>query len=267
MSEDDWVEAEEAIESSILNPSSALDFVLKVECDKEVVQTPLAAMQHCLLAALIRTSTLPSETLLTHLTDAAIMERWDTAAGNVIAMNLGERAHVGSTTMALIKAMDWDYAIEDMIEPWQALEICRNVLDTAVKVNSPPEDNLDELLREANNNALLQPLAKAAPFGRLLSVLGGYISRVRSPSSMVQVFSTFVQELRRRWDFRESLPNMNYLPGVDPTMSSTYGDKAMSLQQRRNAVGGVVGTVKATNAAYLHSNTEHCRCSIFAWRA
>ena len=34
-------------------------------------------MQHCLLAALIRTSTLPGETLWSELTDAAILEHWD----------------------------------------------------------------------------------------------------------------------------------------------------------------------------------------------
>ena len=58
LSEEDWVEAEEAIESSVW----ALSFTLQIRHDASAVRSPLAAMQHCLLAALIRTSTLPGET-------------------------------------------------------------------------------------------------------------------------------------------------------------------------------------------------------------
>ena len=256
MTEEDWIEAEEAIESTVLNPATAINFLLKVEKDRDVIQTPLAAMQHCILAALIRTSTLPGETLLNHLTDSAVMERWDTTAGNVIATNLGERANIGSTTMALVRAMDWDYAVEDMIEPWQALDICRNVFDTAMDLESPPEDNLNALLHSADSDLLLQPLEKAAPYGRLLSILSAFVSRVRSPSSMVQVFTTFVQELRRRWDFRESLPNMDYIPGVDPSNTISDSNNQGVTQQQRNVIGNVVGSVKATNAAYLNSCGE-----------
>ena len=262
LSQEDWVEAEEAIESSVLNPLRALSFTLQVRHDASVVRTPLAAMQHCLLAALIRTSTLPGETLLSDLTDAAILEHWDTAAGNVIARELAQQAPgVGSTTMALVNAMDWAYAMEDLIEPWQTMDIVRQVLDTTVREQflmlhhqhhnqfsllQPSSSSKDDTQDKSSVHSLLKPLPKAAPFGRLFSILCVYISRVRSPSSMVQVFGTFVQELRRRWDFRELLPNMQTpLWGFDwdqePTTSASSASAAPSTARYLGLGGGKYG--------------------------
>ena len=238
LSDEDHREAQQAMELNVMNPLRAVDFTLQVRHDAGAMKTPLAAIQHCLLAALIRTSTLPMETLLTHLTDTLVLERWDADAGNVIARNLAQQApNVGSTTLNLVEAMDWEYAAEDLIEPWQALEIVRDVFaanaaasngssssssSDALSLLSPPSDNDNAAESPSSSSVLFQPLPKSAPYCRLFSILCAYISRVRSPSSMIQVFCTFVQELRRKWDFRESLPNMvNHLPGYDGIPTTT----------------------------------------------
>ena len=48
-----------------------------------------------------------------------------------MARELAQQApHVGSTTMTLVNIMDWAYSMEDLMEPWQAMDIDRHVLDT-----------------------------------------------------------------------------------------------------------------------------------------
>ena len=221
--------AADAMERDTLNPLRAVQFTLEVQYDTSVIQTPLAAMQHCMLAALIRTSTLPMETLLKNLTDTTFWEQRNAVAADVLARKLAKEAPtVGTTTSNLVEAMDWENAIKDLLEPEQAQEIVRNVFSasasTSAKNISDPTTSIMSLLKEEEGfrSPLFEPLAKAAPYGRLFSILCAYISRVRSPSSMTRVFCTFVRELRRKWDFRESLPNMmDHLPGFDSIKSQS----------------------------------------------
>ena len=52
-----------------------------------------------------------------------------------MARELAQQApHVGSTTMTLVNIMDWAYSMEDLMEPWQAIDIDRHVLDTREQV-------------------------------------------------------------------------------------------------------------------------------------
>ena len=219
MSTEDFIEAEESIEQSILDPHRPGVFVLQVQGDPEIAAATLTATQRCVLAALIRTATLPSETMLSHLLDHEIMDGWDSGAGNEIANQLADRIQAQPGTKALVAAMDWEYAGEGMISIDEAEKIVADVLDSQIDLGFPelPEESgpvgpqLDELWK---------PFQKAAPFGRLLSNLFVRMASVRSPSSMALVFSTFCRELRRRWDNRESLPNMHFVPGLDPPPES-----------------------------------------------
>jgi Rab3 GTPase-activating protein catalytic subunit len=237
MSQEDWVEAEEAIENSILNPYRPGVFVVQVQGDSESAQATLTATQRCILAALIRTATLPGETMLSHLLDEQIIDGWDTKVGNELAHQLADRVQAQPGTRALVDAMDWEEAADATIESAEAQEIVHRVLDGDMSLDFPEVPEGKE--QGDISDELWKPLQKSAPFGRLVSSLFMEMASVRSPSSMVLVFSTFCQEIRRRWDRQESLPNMHFVSGLDPSHESyspkrcfsNVGDKASFAAQ------------------------------------
>jgi hypothetical protein len=237
MSQEEYDEMEEATESAILDPHRPNASVVRVFYDHGVAMAAQAATQRCVLAALIRTATLPKETLLPHLVDETMLDQWDGIAGNKIAEVLCKKANVDAATRALVAAMDWTHATEDTIERWQAEDIVKKVLDgtPAHGFPSPPDSIIQTIMEKNINNYNIhnqndqeddntqprtdvgfRPFAKAAPPGRLLSLLFTHMASVRSPSSIALVWLVFVQELRRRLHCRESLPNMNFVPGLDP---------------------------------------------------
>jgi hypothetical protein len=228
MTESDLIDAEQTMEESLLDPKKPSSFAVQVYYDHETPQTPLAATQRCVLAALIRTATLPEETMLSHLVDETLMDRWDGSAGNVVAMNLGNKAHVSQLTQALVAAMDWTHASEDMIETWQADEIIDSIMDGCLTLRfpSPPDVVFTDSAPPIDH--AFKPILKSAYPGRLLSILFSHMARVRSPSSMARVWKMFVLELRRRWDARESLPNMTYIPGLDPPQNEANSKRCFS---------------------------------------
>lgn len=216
LSRDDWIDMEESVETAILDPCRSDFFVAQTFYDTETMVASLAATQRCTLAALIRTATLPDEALLKHITDEDLIERWDYKAGNIVAENLASCANVSKSTYALVKAMDWGTAVEDMISLSDATAIIEQVMDRSRSLNfpSPPEHFFSET-KQKNDKAV--PLfLKSAPVSRLLSLLFVRMARLRSPCSVALVWSLFIDELRVRWDGLERLPNMNYVPGIDP---------------------------------------------------
>ena len=231
MTAQDRQEMEDATESAILDPHRPTACFLKTFYDHSVAHATQAANQRCVLAALIRTATLPKDTQLTHLIDEQNLNQWDAAVGNRLAASLAKKSQMDRTTQALVAAMDWSHAAaEDLIERWRAQEIVRQVLDASPALGFPsPPDRVVAYLVEHDlhldaadvGTGEWKPLDKAAPPGRLLSLLFVHMARVRSPSSMVMVWVVFCQELRRRWDARESLPNMNYVPALDPPPHGT----------------------------------------------
>jgi hypothetical protein len=249
MTKKDWVEAEETIEESILDPNLPDSTFLQAFFDRESPQTSLAAALRCTLAALIRTATLPRETLISHLVDESLMDRWDYASGNIVAASLATKAQVAPSTLSLVSAMDWQHAAEDLIDKRRAQQIVQACFDCRMSFDYPsPPDNIVSLwtsstYSSATEKALSEPLLKSAPFGRLLSILCLHMSRVRSPSSMALVWSSFLVEMRRRWDSRESLPNMTYIPGLDPVHDAENSKTCFS------SIG-----VKASFAAHVHSS-------------
>ena len=142
MTAQDRQEMEDATESAILDPHRPTACFLKTFYDHSVAHATQAANQRCVLAALIRTATLPKDTQLTHLIDEQILNQWDAAVGNRLAASLAKKAQMDRTTQALVAAMDWSHAAaEDLIERWRAQEIVRQVLDAspALGFPSPPE--------------------------------------------------------------------------------------------------------------------------------
>jgi len=210
-SRNDWIEMQVSVERMILDPRHPTSFWLQTFYDSDVAHASLAASQRCVLAALIRTSTLPFETLCNHLIDPSLIERWDSTVGNQVAADLARSSGVGSSTMALVAAMDWEHASVDMIDAQQAEHIVDQILDGSLMHGFPDLPSLVDLSKFADR----RPLRKAAPPARLLSLLCLHMARVRLPSSMMMVWHTFVQELRSRWDCREILPNMRLVQGID----------------------------------------------------
>ena len=215
----DIQEMEDATESAILDNHQPSACFLKTFYDYNVAHASQAATQRCVLAALIQTATLPRETSSLHLVDDNILEQWDAAAGNRIAATLSNKSNVDPTTKALVTAMDWSLAAEERIERWRAEEIVRQVFASNRAGFPHPPDSLVAYFIEhphrTHDDDVWKPIPHSAPPGRLLSLLFLHMARVRSPSSMAMVWTVFCQELRRRWDARESLPNMQVVSALD----------------------------------------------------
>jgi len=215
MSRSDWIDMEDSVERTLLDPFDPSLFVVQTHYDKDTAVTPLAASQRCILAALIRTATLPPEILMQHLTNEAVMDGWSTEIGEQAAKELVELTNLHPRTKQLVEAMDWTSIADDMIESWEAEQLVENVFDGTLALGfpSPPEESF---VSTDDNKGAFTPFPKSAPPGRLLSLLFLNMSRLHAPSSMALVWKNFVNELRGRWDMREALPNMNYVPGLDP---------------------------------------------------
>eukprot|EP00751_Fragilariopsis_kerguelensis_P013129 CAMPEP_0170766810 /NCGR_PEP_ID=MMETSP0733-20121128/5361_1 /TAXON_ID=186038 /ORGANISM="Fragilariopsis kerguelensis, Strain L26-C5" /LENGTH=1589 /DNA_ID=CAMNT_0011107801 /DNA_START=132 /DNA_END=4901 /DNA_ORIENTATION=+ len=211
LSKRDWAEMEESVEKTILDPNNPSRFCVQAYYDRETSVSTLAANQRCVLATFIRAATLPNETVLHHLTDVDLVGRWDDASGRQVAAKIAERSHVGKGTRQIIDAMDWSNTIKELISVREAEYVVHAVMNGSLTAGIPnsPEGYFNEY-------DFLSPFCKSAPWGRLLSVLFAHMARLRSLPSMVLVWRVFCQELRRRWEGRESLPNMQYVPGLDP---------------------------------------------------
>ncbi len=223
LSKRDWAEMEESVERTILDPGNPSRFVVQAYYDRETSVSTLAANQRCVLAALVRATTLPNETVLHHLTDVNLVGRWDDPAGRKVAGKIAERAQVGIGTRKIIDAMDWSNAIEEIISVREAEYVVHAVMNGSLTAGIPssPEEQFNE-------DSLLSPFRKSAPWGRLLSVLFAHMARLRSLPSMALVWRVFCNELRRRWDERESLPNMQYVAGLDPPLTDLQTKRCFS---------------------------------------
>ena len=219
----DWVEMEESVERTILDPLNPSRFTIQVDYDRDTPVATLAARQRCILAALIRAATLPGETLLPHLTDEDLVGLWDDNAGTIVANKLAEKSRVGSSTRQIVNVMDWSSIMDDVIPLEEAEALVHRVMSGDLSAGFPmsPEESFNE-------KGLFSPFPKSAPWGRLLSVLFAHMARLRSLSSMALVWGVFVEELRRRWETRESLPNMQYVSGLDPHPLDLYEERCFS---------------------------------------
>jgi hypothetical protein len=223
LSQRDWIDMEESVERTILDPLSPSAFCIQAYYDRETSVATLAANQRCTLAALIRTATLPGETFLQHLTDEDLVDLWDDNAGTIVASKLAVRAGVGALTRQIVQAMDWSIIMDDMISVREAEAIVHSVMSGMLTMHFPTSP--EEL---SFSQDLFSPFRKSAPWGRLVSILFAHMAKLRSVSSMALVWGIFVQELRRRWEARESIPNMRYISGLDPHPLVLYEKRCFS---------------------------------------
>ena len=271
MSATDWEEMVDATESAILDPYRAQNPCLGVQYDPDVTHATLTTTQRCVLAALIRTATLPKETLVSQLYDAHTIRLWDSKAGNRSAALLCKKSNVDKATRSLVDVMDWQHASVEMIERYEAETIVRQVLNgnAACGFPSPPDniisvlagDFVDATSDVSTNKAWngWKALRKSAPPGRLLSLLFLQMGRVRSPSSMALVWSVFVDELRRRLDSRESLPNMNFIPGFDPPLGEpSDADSTSASRSFFPSVGAKAHLAALVNSTEPDPDDIHC---------
>eukprot|EP00546_Thalassionema_frauenfeldii_P020752 CAMPEP_0178896490 /NCGR_PEP_ID=MMETSP0786-20121207/1205_1 /TAXON_ID=186022 /ORGANISM="Thalassionema frauenfeldii, Strain CCMP 1798" /LENGTH=820 /DNA_ID=CAMNT_0020566905 /DNA_START=342 /DNA_END=2804 /DNA_ORIENTATION=- len=241
----DWIEMEESIERSILDPiNTASSFLVNVIPNHESSPVNLAAFQRLLLAVMIRTAVLPPNTLIQQLTDDNEMDGYNNDAVEMVTENLLNKSGVSSVTRRMVKAMDWTSLSEGMIEGWEAERIVRNIMDGSLTMGFPsPPDEVFVNLLDTSVKGLFAPLQKSAPVGRLLSTLFVHMSRLRSPASMALVWTYFTHDLRRRFYTRSSLPNMGYVPGIDPPLE---------LMREKRGVLTTGLRAEAENAAFVH---------------
>lgn len=240
----DWVEMEDAVECSILNPLQPSSFEVFSVYDSETSLVNLAASLRLLLAALIRTTVLPATTMMHQLTDEAEIDAFSNEYVDAVTESLVDRAGVGPVTRRLVEAVDWATLSDELIEGWEAERVVKKVMDGTLTLNFP--DPPEQVFSDPDASAptgLFAPLAKSAPAGRLLSILFVHMSRLRSPASIALVWTYFVHDLQKRYYSRTSLPNMTYIPGIDRSPSMINPKSCFSTSGLR---------VKAENSAYVH---------------
>lgn len=239
----DYAELEEGVERSILNPlNNPSNFLVSTVYDSETSLVHLAATQRLLLAAMIRTTILPASTMMHQLTDEFEMEEFISDEAGALTEAILNRAGVGAITRQLVHAIDWNTLSEEMVEGREAEKVVDRVMDGSLTLGFPTIDD-DDAEEGYTGDPLFAPLPKSAPAGRLLSILFVHMSRLRSPASMAMVWTYFVHDLQKRFYARQSLPNMGYIPGLDPAQGEMDEKKCFSTSGMR---------VRAENAAYVH---------------
>ena len=242
MSKRDWMDMEDSVERTILDPLSPSRFIIQAQYDREISMTPLAASQRCMLACMIRTATLPHNIMLPELIDTGLLHSWGSTDTEIAAMYLVDQARVSTLTTQLVQAMDWTTIANEMMEGWESTYKVGRAMNglNCLGFPSPPAALFEpDGVRESPFDCL----PKSAPPGRLLSLLFFQMSKLRSPSAMAQVWLTFVADVRERWDNRETLPNMMYIPGLDRTPDETSRMRSSSTI-----------SLKADNSAFLNSS-------------
>ena len=258
---------------SFLDLKKPSQFKLQTFLDHRALEATLATNQRCVLACMVRTSTLAPLTLLRHLLwDEDIIEDWDHAAGNQAALDVAQQAKVAEATLTLVDVMDWKTCAEEMITQEEANAIVREVMDgtSFYAFASPPEDMFVDQTSFTNRYPLLAPLFQAAPVGRLLSDLFARMAKLRTPCSMALVWSMFCSELRQRWDMREPLPQMNFVPGLDPSPTE------LANRRKVSTIGVKAELAASLNCSEPDPDDQHCLigqklqvrvfCMIFALR-
>jgi len=164
-------------------------------------------------------------------------------------------ANIGSVTERLLDALDW-----------RDTKIVSGGSDFHIESTSYPEPPKDASFPKSNAGSNMpvnlhhRAEGKAAPPGRLLSILFAHMAKLRTPPSMMRLWLSFVEDLRTRWDRNESLPNLGFIPGLDIDDS----DKAQDHSHWRINQSDIhVLGHRADLAAFVNSSEpdplrEHC---------
>ncbi len=252
-------------------------FLVSAEFDMDAPCT-LSANTRCVLAALLRCGSLAQDVLPGHLTKRDVVTNFGKQAALQVACETtnGEDltntettlrkaiglANVGSITKRLVDALDWG----DLDMNLSVADFDRAISEAFQRIHSttypyPPPGVF--ALKDVNDKVhLLSKKSRprgGSPPGRLLSILFAHMARLRTPTSMMRLWLTFVEELRTRWDHNESLPNLSFVPGLDTYDNSQLDKPHWGLQKADTRVLGH----RADHAAFVNSSEpdpdrDHC---------
>ena len=255
MTSQDVLEMENAIISTIFNPLSvpSTDFNVHVKIDPETACTTLSATNRCLLAALIRTSTLESDTLIAHLTKSSILEELhDRHEMDFAAEEIMDKSSLSPVTRKLVEVLDWGNMADMMDdEAWSDSVRFEEILNHILQPNDypiPPEAAFDptQIISDIldSESAAQSCVDNGSPPGRLLSALFTSMSSLQTPSAMSALWLSFISALRLRWDQKERLNNLENIPGIDDILPTSRAKKSHII----HTLGD-----KAKNAAFFNS--------------
>ena len=246
-------------------------FLASAEFDVDLPCATLSANTRCVLAALLRCGSLAQDVLPGHLTKRGVVTNFGKEATSNIAegeiskvedMTNTETilrkamglANVGTVTKRLVDALDWG----DLEMNLSAADFDRAISEALQRIHSttypsPPAEVF--ALGDASNKVQLlfdqsRSKGKGSPPGRLLSILFAHMARLRTPTSMMRLWLSFVEVLRTRWDRNESLPNLSVVPGLDNCGHSQLDTPHWGLQK---ADARVLGH-RADHAAFVNSS-------------
>ena len=274
-------EMDNALQSAALNPigvgvndQSVIDprepiFFASAAFDNNSPCSTLSANTRCVLAALIRCGSLGLDTLPGHLTKTDVLFNFSPRvhsigpSGEVEEVEIPESemklreaiktANIGSVTERLVDALDW-----------RDVKIGSSATDFRIESSSYPEPPVDASFAYNNASTFVvkknQVEGKAAPPGRLLSILFAHMAKLRTPPSMMRLWLSFVEDLRTKWDRNESLPNLGFVPGLDIDDSDKGQDPTHWRLHRsdKRVLGHRADFAAFVNSSEPDPSREHC---------
>eukprot|EP00594_Rhizosolenia_setigera_P005743 CAMPEP_0178940516 /NCGR_PEP_ID=MMETSP0789-20121207/856_1 /TAXON_ID=3005 /ORGANISM="Rhizosolenia setigera, Strain CCMP 1694" /LENGTH=1052 /DNA_ID=CAMNT_0020619571 /DNA_START=494 /DNA_END=3652 /DNA_ORIENTATION=+ len=218
---------------------SPSNFTTKCFWDRSIPCHTLGASTRCLLAALIRASTLHKDFLLCQLSNKNVLEE------------LGEREDLdlkakdltrncGKATRSLVSSMDFMDGLGDV-----DMEDLEDRIEEILEPRCYPTTDSPNLEKAARKSHIPDISLPSAP-GRLMSVLCLHMAKMQTPAKMAALWQLFVDELRQKWDMREAIPNLLKIPGFDK-----IGDETQH-QEQLNGVAEASTGKKADLAAFVH---------------
>ncbi len=250
----DVLEMENTLLSNLFNPLYTEEQVdLSVKVDDQAACTSLSATNRSLLASLIRTATLDPDTLLQHLTKSSVLYQLQENNNELMIEYL---SHLHPVTRKLVEVFDWA-SMADRMEEYHSQNNLNTSMDSTTTTEGedddeeqperwtmkmiqpilngyyrgesfggrdgfPPEDGQAEL-------SLLERFPKAAPPGRLCSLLCTSMASLHTPAAIATLWLDFVEELRLKWEQRTSLPNLSDIPGLDHAAASVSKSDGRSM--------------------------------------
>jgi len=279
----DVMEIESSLFSTNFDPRNVSPgaFDVGTSFDVDSPCTKMSASSRCLLAGLIKVANLDDETLVGHIVQRAVQDelhKWESEldkAGQNPARLLMDRARVGETTRQLFDVMDWKSManakrihLEDDVEAALGVALGGgSILDGGTPFPSPPVGifrsgaSKNSSANESNPYALDLSAFGSAPPGCLLSVFFSSIASLRTPSAMAAAWLALVEEMRSRWDERESLPNLGVIAGIDNARRE-YAARRKAAESSGSSrlgkfisppIGRQLGS-RAICAAFVHSS-------------
>ena len=287
----DIKEMESSLLSTFFDPRNVRlgAFEVGASFDVDSPCTKLSAANRCLLAGLLKVANLDDETLVGHIVQRTVQDefhKWEMEldkAGQNPARVLMDRARVGGTTRQLFDVMDWKSManakqshLEDDIEAALSVALSGgSILDGGTPFPSPPvgifrSDIVDDSNNPSHDCALDLSAFGSAPPGRLLSVFFASIASLRTPSAMAAAWLALVDEMRSRWDERESLPNLGVVPGIEYATNEYMARKRAAEDSASSRLSKFISPPigrqlggRALCAAFVHSSEQepdlhHC---------